>query len=102
MAISKFAGGFVTQATGTAGTATSMSATGNDNAVCYSVSIVAKRGNLGTVWIGGSGVATAVNNGMEAGDVVNWFFDRRYINLSEMYFITDTTGEGVDIYGNSV
>lgn len=102
MAIDKHAGGFTTESTGTANVSTAFAASGAADAVCYSLSVVAKRENLGTVWIGSPMITTAANGGMEPGDVVNFYFDRRYINLSQMGLIVSVTGDGVDLYGNSV
>lgn len=102
MAINKHAGGFTTEATGTAGIATAMATTGTADAVCYSLSVVAKRRNLGTVWVGSPSIGTDANDGLEPGDVVNFNFDRRYIHLSQMGLIVSVTGDGVDLYGNSV
>ena len=62
-----------------------------------SVTIVAKTGNTGRVYVGGSDVSSATNAGLAPGDTlvvpaVNW------LDLRSLYLNVDTSGEGVDFY----
>ena len=63
----------------------------------HSVTIIAKAGNTGNVYVGGSDVATTTNDGLPAGDTLsiealNW------LDLNDIYIDVDTDGEGVDVY----
>ncbi len=62
-----------------------------------SVTIIAKSGNLGQVYVGGSDVASTTNDGLDAGEsldvvAVNW------MDLADIYVDVGTDGEGVDFY----
>ena len=62
-----------------------------------SVVIIAKTGNVGQVYVGGSDVATNTNDGLDAGETlsieaVGW------MDLADIYLDVDTNGEGVDFY----
>ena len=62
-----------------------------------SVAIIAKAGNTGQVYVGGSDVASATNDGLDAGETlaieaVGW------LDLANLYIDVDTNGEGVDFY----
>ena len=77
----------------TAGTAVALSSSQR----VKSVNIIAKAGNTGQVYLGGSGVASTTNDGLAPGDAlevvaVNW------IDLKDIYIDVDTSGEGVDFY----
>ena len=59
--------------------------------------VVAKISNTGQVYIGGSDVDSATNDGLDAGDVLtipvqNW------LDLADVYIDVDTNGDGVDFY----
>jgi len=61
------------------------------------VTIIAKTGNTGQVYIGGSDVATTTNDGLDAGETlsieaVGW------LDLADVFLDVDTNGEGVDFY----
>ena len=63
-----------------------------------SLAVVAKTGNTGQVYVGGSDVASSTNDGLAAGDTltlpsVNW------LDLNAIYVDVDVSGEGVDFYG---
>jgi len=63
-----------------------------------SVVIIAKAANAGQVYIGGSDVDNAVNDGLDAGEsltiqAVGWF------DLTDIYIDADTNNDGVDFYG---
>lgn len=62
-----------------------------------SVSIIAKTGNTGQVYVGGSDVDSDTNDGLDSGDALN-LSDDRGINLAEVYVDVDTSSEGVDFY----
>lgn len=77
-----------------AGTAAQLSTT---TLRAKSVTIIAKEGNTGKVYVGGSDVASATNDGLAAGaelviPAVNW------LDLKDVYIYVDTNGEGVDWY----
>ena len=62
-----------------------------------SIVIIAKSGNVGQVYLGGSDVATTTNDGLDAGETlsieaVGW------MDLADIYVDVDTNGEGVDFY----
>ena len=62
-----------------------------------SVAIIARTGNTGQVYIGGSDVASTTNDGLDAGETlsseaVGW------LDLADIYLDVDTNGEGVDFY----
>ena len=78
----------------TAGTAEALSASSQR---VKSLSVIAKVGNTGNVYVGGSNVASATNDGLAAGDeliipAVNW------LDINDVYIDVDTNGEGVDFY----
>ena len=62
-----------------------------------SVTIIAKSGNVGQVYVGGSDVASTTNDGLDAGEsldivAVNW------MDLADVYVDVDTNGGGIDFY----
>lgn len=77
-----------------AGTAEALSATSQR---AKTVTIVAKAGNTGQVYVGGPDVAPTTNGGLAPGDgivipAVTW------LDLAEVYIDADVSGEGVDFY----
>ena len=61
------------------------------------VTIIAKAGNTGQVYVGGSDVASTTNDGLDAGEsltieAVTW------LDLADIYLDADVNGEGVDLY----
>tara|TARA_Y100000310_G_scaffold183744_1_gene183866 strand:+ start:333 stop:632 length:300 start_codon:yes stop_codon:yes gene_type:complete len=62
-----------------------------------SCAVVAKLGNTGKVYLGGSDVASTTNDGLDPGDVVN-LPAINWLDLAHVYIDVDTTGEGVDFY----
>jgi hypothetical protein len=61
------------------------------------LTLIAKTGNTGQVYVGGSDVASTTNDGLAPGDslivpAVGW------LDLSEVYVDVDVSGEGVDFY----
>lgn len=61
------------------------------------VTMTAKTGNIGQVYVGGSDVASTTNDGLDAGETlsieaVGW------MDLANLYIDADTNGEGVDFY----
>ena len=78
-----------------AGTAEALSSSGQR---VKSVSVIAKAGNTGQVYVGGSDVASTTNDGLAPGDTlmipsVNW------LDLKDVYVDVDVSGEGVEFYG---
>jgi hypothetical protein len=62
-----------------------------------SLTIIAKSGNTGQVYIGGSDVASTTNDGLASCGALeiptgNW------LDLSDIYIDVDVNGEGVDFY----
>ena len=62
-----------------------------------SLTLIAKTGNTGQLYIGGSDVAAATNDGIAPGDTLivpadNW------LDLNDVYVDVDVSGEGVEIY----
>ena len=72
------------------------------------ISIIAKAGNTGQVYVGGSDVASTTNDGLDAGEVLNIDLSTtkpggaRMIDLDDIYIDADTTGEGIDFYAIKV
>ena len=62
-----------------------------------SVTIIAKAGNTGKVYVGGSDVATTTNDGLAAEDSLSIEMDHAF-DLADIYLDADTNGEGVEIY----
>ncbi len=62
-----------------------------------SVVIIAKTGNTGQVYVGGSDVATTTNDGLDAGDSLE-IESAGWMDLAAIYLDVDTNGEGVDFY----
>ncbi len=62
-----------------------------------SVVIVAKAGNVGQVYVGGSDIATTTNDGLDAGETLA-IEAHGWLDLANIYIDVDTNGEGVDFY----
>jgi len=75
----------------TSGTAEALAATDKVNGVL----VIAKTGNTGQVYVGGSDVATTTNDGLDAGDALEL---PGWLDLADIYIDVDTSGEGVDFY----
>ena len=78
----------------TAGTAEAIAAASQR---VKSLTLIAKAGNTGQVYVGGSDVGSSTNDGLAPGDslvipAVGW------LDLNEVYIDVDTNGEGVDYY----
>ena len=76
-----------------AGTAEALSAAKRVKAL----TIVAKAGNAGQVYIGGSDVSSSTNDGLDAGEVVS-FEAEGWMDLADIYVDSGVNGEGVDFY----
>jgi len=59
------------------------------------VTIIAKAGNTGQVYVGGADVASTTNDGLAPDDSLElpWALD-----LADIYIDSDVNGEGVDYY----
>ena len=77
----------------TGGTAVALSASRR----VRSVSIRAKAGNTGQVYVGGSDVDSTVNDGLDAGESIS-FDSVGWMDLADIFIDADTNGEGVDFY----
>ena len=62
-----------------------------------SVLLIAKAGNTGQVYVGGSTVDTSTNDGLDAGESIT-VQALEFFNLTELFLDVDTNGEGVDFY----
>jgi hypothetical protein len=79
----------------TAGTAEALG-----SGIFKALTIIPKVANTGQVYVGGSDVASATNDGLDAGDTLV-LGDGRGLSLSSVYIDVDTSGEGVDFYGTA-
>ena len=61
------------------------------------LTIVAKSGNTGQVYVGGSDVASSTNDGLDAGEVVSFESDG-WMDLKDIFVDAGVNGEGVDFY----
>ncbi len=61
-----------------------------------SVTIIAKAGNSGQVYVGASDVDNTTNDGLDAGEVLS--FDAHGVDLADLFIDVDNSGEGVDFY----
>ena len=61
------------------------------------VTIRAKVGNTGNIYVGGVGVATTTNDGLAPGDALT-ITAKNWLDLADIYIDADTNGEGVDFY----
>lgn len=83
--------------TGTNGVATVIAASSVGGDRLYSaISIIAKVGNTGQVYVGGSDITTGTNDGLDAGGIIN--MAKPGLILSDIYIDVDTNDEGVDWY----
>ena len=78
----------------TAGTSEPLSSTSQR---VKSLTLIAKAGNTGQVYVGGSDVSSTTNDGLAAGEslsipAISW------LDLSNVYIDVDTNGEGIDFY----
>ena len=78
-----------------AGTAEALSST---SLSVRSVTLVAKTANTGRVYVGGAGVNSTVNAGLQAGDALKHTPAAVWIDLKDVYVNADVNGEGVDFY----
>ena len=64
-----------------------------------SVTIIAKTGNTGKVFVGGSDVANSTNEGLAAGAAIEISRSKGHvIDLSDIYIDVGTNDDGVDFY----
>ena len=77
----------------TAGTAVALSASQRVKAL----TIIAKASNTGQVYIGGSDVSSATNDGLDAGETIS-FEAVNWMDIADIFVDADTNGEGVDFY----
>ena len=63
-----------------------------------SITVVAKDNNTGRVYVGGSDVASTVNRGLQAGDVLTHTSASGWLDLADVYVDVDVSGEGIDYY----
>ncbi len=62
-----------------------------------SIVIIAKAGNTGQVYVGGSDIASTTNDGLDAGETLS-IEAAGWLDLADVYLDVDTNGEGVDFY----
>lgn len=77
----------------TGGTAVALSASKR----VHSVTIRAKAGNTGQIYVGGSDVDDTVNDGLDASESIT-FDSVGWMDLADIFVDADTNGEGVDFY----
>ncbi len=63
-----------------------------------SITVVAKDNNTGRVYVGGSDVASTVNRGLQAGDVLTHTSASGWLDLADVFLDVDVSGEGIDYY----
>ena len=76
-----------------AGTAVALSTSQRVKAL----TIIAKAGNTGQVYIGGSDVSSSTNDGLDAGETIS-FEAVNWMDIADIFVDADTNGEGVDFY----
>jgi hypothetical protein len=82
-----------------------VSATGTAEAISStrlirSILIIAKAANTGQVYIGGADIATATNDGLDAGQSIEFSWAGG-MDMALIFVDVDTNGEGVDFYALS-
>jgi len=64
-----------------------------------SVTVIAKTGNTGNVFVGGSDVASSTNEGLAAGAAIEISPSRGHVlDLADIYIDVGTNDDGVDFY----
>ena len=66
-----------------------------------SLTIIAKAGNTGQVYVGGSDVSSATNDGLDAGENIS-FNAASWLDIADIFIDTGVSGEGVDFYAVKV
>ena len=61
------------------------------------VTIIAKSGNTGQIYVGGPLVTTATNNGLDPGASIEIPADN-WMDLNKIWLDADVSGNGVDFY----
>ena len=61
------------------------------------IKIKADKDNTNQIYVGGSGVDSSTNGGLDATDELV-FFSRYGFDLTDIYIDSDTNGEGVDFW----
>ena len=80
------------------GTAVAINSATADKA--HSILIIARAANTGTIFIGGSDVASSTSKGLTAGQSISWEVNNQaYIRISDIYLDVCGDGEGIDYYG---
>ena len=62
------------------------------------LTIIAKAGNAGQVYVNDYSVDNAVNDGLDAGESLIMKTDEGWFDLSHIFIDVGTSGEGVDFY----
>lgn len=78
----------------TAGTAVALSSA---SLRVKSVTLVAKVTNTGKIYVGGSGVSSSVNGGLDPGDALE-IPALSWLDLKDLFVNSSVNGEGVDFY----
>ncbi len=82
----------------TAGSAEAILAATGD-VLWHSITILALTTNTGQVYVGGSGVSSTNNQGLDAGEAVTLTPHRGHeVNLSDIYLDVGTSTEGAEIW----
>lgn len=62
------------------------------------LTIIAKSGNAGQVYVGDYQVSSSTNDGLDAGESLEMETDEGWFDLSHIFIDVDTNAEGVDFY----
>ena len=65
------------------------------------ITIIAKVANTGQVYVGGADVDSNTNDGLDAGETVEFGTYAHEYRLADIFIDVDTNGEGVDFYGTT-
>ena len=65
------------------------------------ITITAKVLNTGQIFVGGSDVSSSVNDGLDAGETVEFATYAHEFRLADIFIDVATNGEGVDWYASS-
>ena len=79
----------------TAGTAVALAASAD---FWRAITIKAKNGNTGQVYVGGANVNSSTNDGLDAGESLSMETRSKIFDLALIFIDSDVSGEGVDFY----
>lgn len=65
------------------------------------MTIIAKAGNTGQVYVGGSDVSSSLNDGLDAGEIVEFATSSHEYLFKNTFIDVDVNGEGVEVYATT-